>query len=374
VIDAVLLVWAAGAWAGFIFSRVAVHTINGKTVVGPLVWTPRTVIGVILLPSVIALKWRRQYPVAVLGVALVAEVAVYPFPFIFVVVALFSVATRRSLLVAFGAWVATTACVLVGRLTSEGWSTFSGEVVTTAAATGAVTAVGMYIGARRAYVERLRERALFARALATFLPPAVASLIEASPGSLSLQQEVEATILFSDVRGFSTMAEALPPREVAEMIGRHLSGMASVVQAHGGTLDKFAGDAVMAVFGAPVQMPDHADRALHCAVGMQRRQAALNEEAARMGKPQPQIGVGVNTGTVVAGTLGGEGRLDYTVIGDAVNVAQRLQTEAAAGEILASAATIASVTGWRTEPLGARSVKGRLGSVEVHRVPWVDSE
>ena len=92
--------------------------------------------------------------------------------------------------------------------------------------------------------EQMKERALFARALASFLPPEVAELVEASPSALSLREEVEATILFSDIRGFSTLAERLPPREVAEVVGRHLAAMAEVVTAHGGVLDKFAGDAV----------------------------------------------------------------------------------------------------------------------------------
>ena len=188
--------------------------------------------------------------------------------------------------------------------------------------------------------ERMKERALFARALASFLPPEVAELVEASPSALSLREEVEATILFSDIRGFSSLAERLPPREVAEVVGRHLAAMAEVVTSNGGVLDKFAGDAVMAVFGAPRPQPITRGRALRCAAAMQRRQVALNEEAAQEGLPAFQIGIGVNTGTVIAGTLGGPGRLDYTVLGDAVNIAQRLQSEAVGGEILAYGVTV----------------------------------
>jgi class 3 adenylate cyclase len=221
--------------------------------------------------------------------------------------------------------------------------------------------------------ERLKERALFAKALASFLPPEVAELVEASPAALSLREEREATIVFSDIRGFSGLAERLPPREVAEVVGRHLTAMVEVVTSRGGVLDKFAGDAVMAVFGAPRPADDHARRALGCAAAMQRRQAALNDEAARAGLATFQIGVGVNTGTVIAGTLGGAGRMDYTVLGDVVNVAQRLQSEAVGGEILASAVTVERSGTDLAEPVGLKRLKGRQELVEVYRIRWMDT-
>ena len=102
--------------------------------------------------------------------------------------------------------------------------------------------------------------------------------------------------------------------------------MAEVVISHGGTIDKFQGDAVMAVFGAPEPLDDHAARALRCAIAMQRRQAELNAEGwSVVDLPTMGVGIGVNTGSVIAGTIGGAGRLEYTVVGDAVNVASRLQ-------------------------------------------------
>jgi class 3 adenylate cyclase len=218
--------------------------------------------------------------------------------------------------------------------------------------------------------QRMKERALFARALASFLPPEVAELVEAAPSALSLREELEATVVFSDIRGFSSLAERLPPREVAEVVGRHLGAMVEVVTSHGGVLDKFAGDAVMAVFGAPRPAADHAWRALECAAAMQRRQLALNDAAEHAGLPAFQIGIGVNTGTVIAGTLGGPGRLDYTVLGDAVNVAQRLQSEAVGGEILAAAATVLQCGTDRAEPVGPKRLKGRQELVDCYRIRW----
>jgi class 3 adenylate cyclase len=176
-------------------------------------------------------------------------------------------------------------------------------------------------------------------------------------------------VLFSDIRGSTALAERLGARDVAAIIGRHLSAMAEVVLAHGGMIDKFQGDAVMAVFGAPEPQPDHAERALRCAIAMQARQEELNAEGWEVeGLSELGVGIGVNTGQVIAGTVGGGGRLEYTVVGDAVNVASRLQSEADGGEIVATAFTVAAAPSIPVEPLGIRTVKGREEPVEVYRV------
>jgi class 3 adenylate cyclase/DNA-binding NarL/FixJ family response regulator len=209
-----------------------------------------------------------------------------------------------------------------------------------------------------------------ATTLSSYVPQQVAERL--ASGDMT-QEELEVSVLFSDIRGFSTIAERLSARDIAEVVGRHLGAMAEVVTEHGGTIDKFQGDAVMAVFGAPEPLMDHAERALRCAIAMQRRQTELNAQG--WGTDAVEIlaiGVGVNTGTVVAGAVGGGGRLEYTVIGDAVNVAQRLQSEAEGGEIVASASTIAAANGIASEPIGARQVKGREEPVEVFRVLIVD--
>lgn len=205
-----------------------------------------------------------------------------------------------------------------------------------------------------------------ATTLSSYVPQQVAERL--ASGDMT-QEELEVSVLFSDIRGFSSIAERLSAREIAEVVGRHLGAMAEVVTEYGGTIDKFQGDAVMAVFGAPDPVSDHAQRALRCAIAMQHRQAQLNR--AGWGTDQVgalEIGVGVNTGLVVAGAVGGGGRLEYTVIGDAVNVAQRLQAEAEAGEIVASASTVAAADEIDCEPIGARRVKGREEPVEVFRV------
>jgi class 3 adenylate cyclase len=202
--------------------------------------------------------------------------------------------------------------------------------------------------------------------LSAYMPQRVAEKLAA--GDMT-QEELEVTVLFSDIRGFSTMAERLSAREIAEIVGRHLGAMAEVVTDHGGTIDKFQGDAVMVIFGAPDPLPDHASRALRCAIAMQHRQAELNSQGwGDADVNDLQVGIGVNTGLVIAGAVGGGGRLEYTVVGDAVNVASRLQSEAEGGQIVASATTVAAADGIECEPIGPRIVKGREEPVEVFRV------
>jgi class 3 adenylate cyclase/CheY-like chemotaxis protein len=213
------------------------------------------------------------------------------------------------------------------------------------------------------------EQATSRRTLASFVPVQLAERLALHPDAPIEPQEVEVTVLFSDIRGSSTIAERLPAKDVAAVVGRHLSGMAEVVLEHGGMIDKFQGDSVMAVFGAPEPMPDHAERALRCALAMQERQGELNAEGWGVdGLHQLHVGIGVNTGPVVAGTVGGGGRLEYTVVGDAVNVASRLQSEAGGGEVVASASTIQAAPAIAAEPVGSRAVKGREEPVDVFRV------
>ena len=209
------------------------------------------------------------------------------------------------------------------------------------------------------------ERSTEATNLKEYIPSQVA---DAVAGGSVTQQELEVTLLFSDIRGFSSIAERLSAREIADVVGKHLGAMAEIIAQHGGTIDKFQGDAVMAIFGAPVPLPGHAERALRCAIDMQRRQTELNEDGWGAAVPRLDVGIGLNTGMVIAGAVGGGGRLEYTVIGDAVNVAQRLQSEAAGGEIVAAASTVTASPGVDCEPIGPRIVKGREEPVEVFRV------
>ncbi len=212
------------------------------------------------------------------------------------------------------------------------------------------------------------ESSAQAETLKFYVPQQVVAGL-AADATIAEQRELEVTVLFSDLRGFSTLSERLAAREIAEVVGKHLTAMAEVVAEHGGTIDKFQGDAVMAVFGAPVPMDEHAASAVRCAIQMQVRQKQLNAEGWGVDSvDRLEVGIGLNTGIVMAGSIGGGGRLEYTVIGDAVNIAQRLQSEAAGGEIVAAATTIAACGDIDVEPIGSRIVKGREEPVEVFRV------
>jgi len=135
------------------------------------------------------------------------------------------------------------------------------------------------------------------------------------------------TVLFSDLRSFTTTCEKMAPEAVLHFLNRYLDHMARIVEKHGGVIDKFIGDAIMAIFGAPVHQPDHALRAINCAREMHIALEELNRELAAESLPLIGMGVGVHTGEVVAGNMGSENRLNYTVIGDTVNVASRLESE-----------------------------------------------
>jgi class 3 adenylate cyclase len=362
VLDALVVAVVAVLYLGFLASQVVIakgHVVTPR-------WHAHTIAAAACFPTVFALWWRRRYPLGVLAVASVATVVAQPFPDLFLIVALFGAAARVPARTAVAAWAFAAACRIVGGAV-YGHGLRGSDVLSAIFMTASVAALGQYVGVRRAYYARLRERALLAKALASYLPTEVAAMIERSPGALSLQEELDATVLFSDIRGFTTFAERLAPREVAEVVGRHLAAMSEVVVAHGGTVDKFAGDAVMAVFGAPRPLPGHPAHAIRCAIQMQRRQSELNEEGWPFDLPPIGIGIGVNAGTVFAGTVGAS-RREYTVMGDAVNVAQRLQSVAKAGEILVSELALRHAPGIAAEPVEPMFLKGRRQPVSVFRV------
>lgn len=185
-------------------------------------------------------------------------------------------------------------------------------------------------------------------------------------------QRKHMSVSFADIRGFTSMSEQLKdPEELVEIINRYLEVMTDVVLEHDGTLDKFVGDEVMSLFGTPVDNPKHAVQAIETAIGMQRAMARLRHEWAAQQRPECHIGIGINTGEMVAGNIGSEKMADYTVLGDAVNLGARLCGAAAADQILVSEFT------WREardsfefRELEAISVKGKAEPVKIFEVVY----
>jgi len=183
-------------------------------------------------------------------------------------------------------------------------------------------------------------------------------------------EEREVTVLFSDLRNFTSMSEALPPQEMLGILNNYFTRMSGIVEKHGGVVDKYVGDALMALFGAPVAKEDDADRALKTALEMTEALDELNRDWQRRGLARIDVGIGINTGVVIAGNMGSETRLNYTVIGDGVNLASRLEgltkTPEYQTRIIISGATLARAKErYRTRPLGEAAVKGKLNATEI---------
>ncbi|HEY8206073.1 MAG TPA: adenylate/guanylate cyclase domain-containing protein [Myxococcaceae bacterium] len=227
---------------------------------------------------------------------------------------------------------------------------------------------------RTAETERMRK--LFAR----YTSDAVVEEILKRPGEIVLTGEKrEVTLLFADIRNFTALSESLKPEEVVAVLNVVLARLADAVLTCGGTLDKFLGDGLMAVFGAPVRREDDALRALQAAEMMMEAVRDLNaqgqaeQHAGRRRFPPEDLslGVGINTGPVVAGNVGSEARTEYTCIGDAVNVAARLCALAGPGEILVGVRTREVIGGGaRFEDLPPVRLKGKANPVPLYRAQW----
>jgi adenylate cyclase len=220
------------------------------------------------------------------------------------------------------------------------------------------------------YAEQVRREALVRSNFERYFAPNVAAEIVRQKTPIRPGGERRAiTVLFADIRGFSAIAERMSPDAIAHLLTEYFSEMVDVIFEHGGTLDKFIGDAVMALWGTPLARESEPRRALDAAVAMQAAVRALNARWAAVGRPSIGVGIGINRGEVFVGNIGSLRRLEYTAIGDAVNVAQRLSATAAAGEILVSDAFLATVgEAPPVDRLGGAELRGKSRAVEVFRV------
>ncbi len=200
--------------------------------------------------------------------------------------------------------------------------------------------VGQLTRAFNAMLEGLRQRDFIRATFGRYVSPEVAQTLLESPEALRLGgTKREVTILMSDLRGYTRFAEHGDPAQVMALLNACLGRLSDVIIAHGGTINEFIGDAIFAIFGAPLDHPDHAERAAAAALAMQRAMAELNEAHAAGGLPRFEMGIGVNTGEAVVGNIGSEHRAKYGVVGNAVNTAARIEGATVGGQIFVSAAT-----------------------------------
>src|SRR5690349_2229654 len=220
--------------------------------------------------------------------------------------------------------------------------------------------------------ERLAREEVARANYSRFLPEYVVKQMLENPDSFKLGGVSQTiTILFADIRGFTRISEHAPPEKIVSLLNRYFSAMTDIIFAHGGTLDKYLGDGLMALFGAPTATPDDASNALNAAVAMQRRLLGINRELRDEGFAEIGVGMGLHTGEVVVGYIGSERRSEYTAIGDTVNTSSRLESNAQGGEILISDATAkAARSRYRLKPREAIMVKNRQQPVMLWEVDW----
>jgi len=221
---------------------------------------------------------------------------------------------------------------------------------------------------------RLAKQAVERSALERFLAPEVVEMVAANPSEIRLggvNQKV--SILFADIRGFTTLSEDMAPEVIVELLNEFFTRASEVIFQHGGTLDKYLGDGVMALFGAPISKGDDALNAVRAALAIQKMLAELASDMSPGKWPELRVGVGVNTGIVTAGNIGSPKRIDYTVVGDAVNVASRMCASAKPGQVMISKSTAEEVKGaFRLRRLRPLKVKGRSRALSVYSVAGIE--
>jgi class 3 adenylate cyclase len=206
--------------------------------------------------------------------------------------------------------------------------------------------------------------------LRRYLSPQVAEAIVAGLTGIGESRRQELTIVFADVRGFTALSEQSEPEEMIGSLNRFLTAMTDVVFRYEGTLDKYIGDALMIFFNDPLPQEDHAERAVRMALDMQKELAELREEMADAALMKISAGIGISTGFVTVGNIGSPTRMDYTVMGNHVNLASRLADDAGPGEILVSERTLALLPpGLVTaESAGERNLKGVQRPIALYRI------
>jgi adenylate cyclase len=266
--------------------------------------------------------------------------------------------------------------LLVAGLNLAVWT--EGDMVLPLAASVLMTVALYTVNMAYGYFVEARSKRQFTELFGQYVPPELVDRMAQDPEKYNMEpRAAELTILFSDVRGFTSISEALKPEELREYINEYLTDMSGIIRSrHRGTLDKYIGDAIMAFWGAPVEDAQHARNGVLAALDMQKERAALNEKFAARGWPTLNIGVGVNSGNVRVGDMGSQVRRAYTVMGDAVNVASRLEgrTKSYGVGILVGEATRSQVKDVVFREVDRIKVKGKDEAVTIYEPLGVEGE
>jgi adenylate cyclase len=219
--------------------------------------------------------------------------------------------------------------------------------------------------------QKIAQQAQQRSALERFLSPEVAEMVVANPEVQLGGVNQRVAVMFADIRNFTPMSQNMEPERVVEILNEYFTRVTDVIFDYGGTLDKYIGDAAMAVFGAPISKGDDAAHCVEAAVQIQKLLVEMNRDAGARRWPELKVGIGINTGIVTAGNIGSLRRVDYTVVGDTVNVASRLASNAAGSQILISDSTAEELGDkFNLEALPPLKVKGRSTPVDVFSVRW----
>jgi adenylate cyclase len=236
------------------------------------------------------------------------------------------------------------------------------------------------------YFVEAREKRWIRQAFGRYVSPALVEVITTHPERLELGgEEVETTVLFADLEGFTQLSETMPPQTLIGLLNDYFTPMTQIIMSHRGTLDKYIGDALMALWGAPVPLPDHALQACWAALEMQQTMTELQEDWRTQGLPPLVARLGLHTGSVVAGNVGSRDRFNYTVLGDTVNLASRLE---GVNKVYGTRILLSEETSQRVKDrlllreLDLVQVKGRAQPVRVYELlgsfppdglpPWLD--
>ena len=227
------------------------------------------------------------------------------------------------------------------------------------------------------YLFEYRNRKAIVNLFGEYVAPELVAEMAANPASYNMEGEIrELTVMFSDVRGFTTISEGLQPNELREYINLYLTAMSEDIRGNRGTLDKYIGDAVMAFWGAPLALPDHAARAVATALTMQQTTVVLNQEFVKRNWPPLKIGIGLNTGSMRVGDMGSKIRKAYTVMGDAVNLSSRLEsiTKVYGVGVLVGQATRDAAPQFAYRELDRVRVKGKNEPVPIYEPLALEGE